>query len=131
MNKEIERARSRFNETVEVTVKVSPAYLDAIKRLVFAEFEVEVAKEKDLDRKPATKAFKTISQYQGDKLNEFLIKDAVGRIAGHYFDKQLTKYTTKKTWKTWLIQVKNFFEYKRWRRVSEKDQEKFFGGSEN
>ena len=82
--KELDELRKKFNNTEDVTIKISTAHLDFIRESLLKPFEMAAEAEKDKEEKPATKIYEEITSYPEDKLRQWLISTVVGGYVNEY-----------------------------------------------
>ncbi len=70
-----------FNKQVSVTVQVSRGEIEALRRETIKRFTDATAKEKDSDKKPATKALESILKYSESEMDACVVRLALKQIA--------------------------------------------------
>ena len=72
-----ENVRQQFNKTEQVTIDISLAHIDFLKRSVLDPFIRAVEAEKASEKKPATKAYEEISKYSEEELRQWLVQSVI------------------------------------------------------
>lgn len=83
--------RKRFNDTETVTIKTSVAHLDFLYSWLVDPFLTAIEQEKDCEKKPATKAWETISKKSQEDMRVWLVEAAVAHVVSQYVQKSCEK----------------------------------------
>ena len=86
-----ENVRQQFNKTEQVTIDISLAHIDFLKRSVLDPFIRAVEAEKELESKPATKAYEEISKYSEEELREWLVESVITVYINQFVQNEANK----------------------------------------